>query len=49
MAYAENGYVYAPITTSEGVYIYRVDIASGTAVRGAHISATFVGGLFRLD
>lgn len=49
VAYAENGYVYAPITTSEGVYIYRVDIASGTAVRGARISATFVGGLFRLD
>lgn len=49
VAYAEGGYVYAPIATADGVYIYRTEIATGKAVRGAKISATFVGGLFRLD
>lgn len=48
VAFQEGGYVYAPVNTNEGVYIYRTDIATGTAVRGARISATFVGGLFRL-
>lgn len=49
VAFAENGYVYAPVTTSDGVYIYRTEIATATAVRGAKVSATFVGGLFKLN
>ena len=40
VAFAENGYVYAPVATSDGVYIYRTDISTATAVRGAKISAT---------
>lgn len=48
VAFAENGYVYAPVSTSDGVYIYRTNISTGEAVRGARISATFVGGLFKL-
>lgn len=48
VAFKEDGYVYAPITTADGVYIYRTEIATAKAVRGAKISATFVGGLFKL-
>ena len=49
VAFTENGQVYAPIATPDGVYIYRTDIATGRAVRGAKVAATFVGGLFRLQ
>jgi len=45
----DGGYVYYPVSTSEGTYIYRVDLNSATAVRGAKVSATFVGGFFKLD
>lgn len=45
----EGQYVYVPITTSEGTYIYRVDTQSATAERGAKISTTFVGGFFKID
>jgi len=31
------------------LWIYRTEIATGKAVRGARIDATFVGGLFRLQ
>ena len=48
VAFAENGYVYAPVATADGVYIYRTDVATATAVQGAKIQATFVGGLFKL-
>ena len=48
VAFAENGYVYAPVATADGVYIYRTDMATATAVQGAKIQATFVGGLFKL-
>ena len=44
-----GGYVYRPVTTSEGTYIYQVDPQAATAVRGAKVSTTFVGGFFRLD
>lgn len=49
VAFAENGFVYAPIATADGVYIYRTDVATATAVRGAKVQATFVGGLFKLQ
>ena len=45
----EGSYVYVPITTSEGTYIYRVDTQSATAERGAKIATTFVGGFFKID
>lgn len=44
----ENGYVYTPIATAEGVYIYRTDVATATAQRGAKIDASFVAGIFKL-
>lgn len=43
----DGGYVYMPITNSEGTYIYRVDPHTGTAVKGAKILTTFVAGFFR--
>lgn len=49
VAFQEGNYVYAPIGTSEGLYVYRTDITTGQAVKGAKIAATFVGGLFKLD
>ena len=48
VCFYENGYVYSPIATSDGVYIFRTDISTGKAVRGAKISASFVAGLFKL-
>lgn len=48
-ALVEGGYVYRPVKTVEGTYIYRVDPKTATAVRGAKISTTFVGGIFQLD
>ena len=48
-ALVDGGYVYRPVTTSEGTYIYQVDPQAATAVRGAKVSTTFVGGFFRLD
>ena len=49
VALCEEGYVYAPVSTSDGLWIYRTEIATGKAVRGARIDATFVGCLFRLQ
>lgn len=48
VALHEGEFVYAPIATSDGVYIYRTNISTGRAERGARVAATFVGGLFRL-
>lgn len=48
-ALVDGGFVYRPVTTSEGTYIYKVDPRTATAVKGAKISTTFVGGFFRLD
>ena len=49
-ALVDGGYVYRPITTKgEGTYIYRIDPQTATAVRGAKVSTSFVGGIFRLD
>lgn len=46
---SDGGYVYIPIETGNGIYIYRVDPKTATAVKGAEVSTTFVGGFFRLD
>lgn len=46
---SDGGYVYYPVTTSEGTYIYRVDPRNATAERGAKVSTSFVGGFFRLN
>ena len=40
--------VYLPVSTSDGLYVYRTDVAAAKAQRGARISATFVGGFFKL-
>lgn len=50
VALVDGGYVYRPITTKdEGTYVYRIDPTTATAVRGAKVSTTFVGGIFRLE
>jgi hypothetical protein len=46
---ADDDYVYNPITTEEGTYIYRIDPRTATATKGAKVSATFVAGFFKLD
>ncbi|MFV0398556.1 MAG: DUF4374 domain-containing protein [Bacteroidales bacterium] len=48
-ALVDGGYVYCPITTSEGTYIYRVDPQTATAEKGAKVATTFVGGFFRIN
>lgn len=45
----DGGYVYCPISLDDGsTYIYRVDPATAIAVKGAKVSAKFVGGFFKL-
>jgi len=46
---SEGGYVYAPIATADGLYIYRTDVSTAKAVRGARLAATFAAGIFRID
>ena len=44
----EGNNIYLPVSTSDGVYIYRTDVTTAQAERGAKVSTTFVGGFFRL-
>jgi hypothetical protein len=44
----EGNNVYLPVSTSDGVYIYRTDVTTARAERGARVSTTFVGGFFQL-
>ena len=44
----DGGNVYLPVSTSDGLYVYRTNVATAQATRGARISATFVGGFFKL-
>ena len=48
-AFVEAGVVYYPISTAEGLHVYKINPKTATAVKGAEIQATFVGGLFRLN
>jgi len=46
----DEGYVYVPITEDSGeVYIYRVDIQTAKAEKGARVSTNFVAGFFKMD
>ena len=40
--------VYHPVTLPEGTFIYRTDVKKATAVKGAEIETTFVGGLYHI-
>ena len=44
----EGNYVYLPVSTNDGIYIYRTDISTCSAERGARVSTSFVGGFFKL-
>ncbi|CAM4315161.1 protein of unknown function [Pedobacter westerhofensis] len=46
--YVEGGNVFYPVTTADGTYIYQINVASLTATRGAKITGTFVGGIFKI-
>lgn len=46
---ADGDYVYIPVKSEDGTYIYRVDPQAATAERGAKISTSFVGGFFKLN
>ncbi|MCD8194564.1 MAG: DUF4374 domain-containing protein, partial [Tannerellaceae bacterium] len=48
-AMVDKGMVYFPVTNAEGTYIYRIDPHTATAEKGAKVSTTFVGGLFKLN
>jgi hypothetical protein len=48
-AMVDGGYVYYPVPTPDGMYIYRIDPQTATAERGAKIATTFIGGLFKLN
>lgn len=48
-AICDGNYVYHGVNTADGFYIYRTDIKTGTAVRGAKVETTFIAGLHRLQ
>lgn len=48
-ALLDGEYIYYPITNSEGTYIYQVNPQTATAVKGAKVSTSFVGGFFKLN
>lgn len=47
-ALVQGGQVYHPVTLPEGTFIYRTDVENATAVKGAEVETTFVGGLFHI-
>ncbi len=47
-ALVDGGYVYRPVTTSEGTHLSGRS-SGGYCGQGAKVSTTFVGGFFRLD
>ncbi len=44
----DDGYIYLCIPEEEDIYVYQVDINNYTAVKGALVDASFVGGFFKL-
>lgn len=48
-AIVEDGYIYYPISIGDGQFMYKIDIAAKSAVRGAEVSSSFVGGSFMLN
>lgn len=45
----DGGYCYFPMTDADGLYYYRIDPATATAVRGARVEANFVSASFILE
>lgn len=49
-AFEDDGKVYTAIADEAGVVnIYQTDVATATAVKGAQVQASFVGGIAKLD
>ena len=44
-----DGYIYNPITTDDGIYIYRMDPSDMSITKGSQVNASFVAGTFRLN
>lgn len=44
----EGSQVYYPISGENGTFIYRIDTNTAKAYKGAEVSATFVGGIFKV-
>lgn len=45
----EGEKVYYPITGADGsTFIYQIDITTATAIKGAEVQGSFVGGIFRI-
>lgn len=47
-AMVQGNYVYHPVTLPEGTFIYRTDVKTASAVKGAEVETTFVGGLYHI-
>lgn len=45
----KDGFVYYPVNTGNGVFIYRIDPATAAAEKGAEVTTTFVAGFFNLN
>lgn len=44
-----EGYIYNPLTTNDGIYIYRMDPSDMSVTKGALVNASFVAGTFKLN
>lgn len=49
IALFDGGYIYNPITTTDGIFMYRMDPSDMSVTKGAKINASFVAGTFRLN
>ncbi|WP_185958260.1 DUF4374 domain-containing protein [Fodinibius sediminis] len=47
--HVDNGTVYMSVTTSESAHVYKVDVASATAVKGAEIMGKELKGIYNLN
>jgi hypothetical protein len=47
-ALSDGDYIYYPVSTDEGIFLYRINPRTATAERGAAVQATFVAGFFHL-
>lgn len=48
-ALVDGGFVYYPVSTDKGTFIYKVDPTTAKAEKGAQVSASFVAGFFKLN
>lgn len=47
-ALQEGDFIYTSITEDEGIFVYKINLSTKTAERGAEVEANFTAGIFKL-